>query len=37
MDQISLSNKLIIVAAPSGAGKTTIVRHSKKKFAAKLL
>lgn len=27
MDQISLSNKLIIVAAPSGAGKTTIVRH----------
>jgi len=27
MDQVSLSNKLIIVAAPSGAGKTTIVRH----------
>lgn len=27
MDQVSSSNKLIIVAAPSGAGKTTIVRH----------
>jgi len=36
MNQALLSNKLIIVAAPSGAGKTTIVKHLLKCLPNKL-